>query len=110
MGQCFELNYSGFFFSDFTTEISNKSVITSQSSNYLNGNDSFNSQRAVDGNKEICAHTIKQNNSWWTIDLRGVYNICCISIYNKDQGNIEINYSQIRVGNSRENNGTTHKL
>ncbi|XP_051245164.1 fucolectin-4 isoform X2 [Dicentrarchus labrax] len=81
---------------------------TSQSSNYTHGNTPYVSERAIDGNKDICAHTLCLEFSWWRIDLEGVYTISCISIYNKDKRTIE--KAHIYIGNSRESNGTANKI
>ncbi|XP_051245777.1 fucolectin-4-like isoform X2 [Dicentrarchus labrax] len=81
---------------------------TSQSSNYTAENTPYVSERAIDGNKDICAHTLCLEFSWWRIDLEGVYTISCISIYNKDDRTIE--KARIYIGNSRESNGTANKI
>uniref|UniRef100_A0A3B4UAV3 Fucolectin tachylectin-4 pentraxin-1 domain-containing protein n=1 Tax=Seriola dumerili TaxID=41447 RepID=A0A3B4UAV3_SERDU len=75
---------------------------TTQSSSYSDGKITLYSDRAIDGNMTTCAHTSEMVNSWWRIDLLGVYNISCIAIYNKNHGNANIKGSQIFIGNSRE--------
>uniref|UniRef100_A0A8C6KML1 Fucolectin tachylectin-4 pentraxin-1 domain-containing protein n=1 Tax=Nothobranchius furzeri TaxID=105023 RepID=A0A8C6KML1_NOTFU len=71
---------------------------SSQSSNYTDGSTIFSSNRAFDGDRSACSHTLQQENSWWSIDLQGVYNISCISIYNKIADNADISGSQIYIG------------
>ncbi|XP_008430246.1 uncharacterized protein LOC103478290 isoform X2 [Poecilia reticulata] len=68
--------------------------------------------RAVDGNPSTCSHTNQQTNSWWSVDLQGVYNISCINIRNFIQNNkaTDISGAKIYIGNSRQNNGTNNKL
>uniref|UniRef100_A0A3B4XM34 Fucolectin tachylectin-4 pentraxin-1 domain-containing protein n=1 Tax=Seriola lalandi dorsalis TaxID=1841481 RepID=A0A3B4XM34_SERLL len=75
---------------------------TTQSSNYIDGTGTFSSDRAIDGNMSTCAHTNKTVDSWWRIDLLGVYNISCIAIYNIKHNNANITGAQIFIGNSRE--------
>ncbi|CAK6954294.1 snaclec convulxin subunit beta-like [Scomber scombrus] len=45
------------------------------------------------------AHTEPQTNSWWMIELDGVYNVSYI-IYNKQQGYFNMDIAQIFIGNS----------
>uniref|UniRef100_A0A8C6KVT8 Fucolectin tachylectin-4 pentraxin-1 domain-containing protein n=1 Tax=Nothobranchius furzeri TaxID=105023 RepID=A0A8C6KVT8_NOTFU len=75
---------------------------SSQSSNYTDGSTIFSSNRAFDGDRSACSHTLQQENSWWSIDLQGVYNISCISIYNKIADNADISGSQIYIGFSHQ--------
>ncbi|KAA8591509.1 fucolectin-1 [Etheostoma spectabile] len=79
---------------------------TSQSTNYL----SYTADRAIDGDLEKCAHTLDRNNSWWTIDLLGVYRISNITIYNTEQLNTDMSGAQIHIGFSRRKNGTDNPL
>uniref|UniRef100_A0A8C6KPS0 Fucolectin tachylectin-4 pentraxin-1 domain-containing protein n=1 Tax=Nothobranchius furzeri TaxID=105023 RepID=A0A8C6KPS0_NOTFU len=83
---------------------------SSQSSNYTDGSTIFSSNRAFDGDRSACSHTLQQENSWWSIDLQGVYNISCISIYNKIADNADISGSQIYIGFSQQNNRTNNPL
>ncbi|XP_038145938.1 uncharacterized protein LOC119786557 [Cyprinodon tularosa] len=86
----------------------------SQSSTFINVNEnrSYTADRAFDGDPSTCSHSDNQINSWWRIDLQGVYNISCISIYNIDQAGRETNITgaKIYIGNSLQNNGTNNKL
>ncbi|XP_032414332.1 low affinity immunoglobulin epsilon Fc receptor-like [Xiphophorus hellerii] len=68
--------------------------------------------RAFDEDQSTCSYTEYQTNSWWIVDLQGVYNISCISISNFDYGVKWTNISgaKIYIGNSRQNNGTNNKL
>ncbi|XP_042279604.1 fucolectin-5-like isoform X3 [Thunnus maccoyii] len=92
-------------------EIPLRELNTSQSSNYADTSGvPYVSGRAIDEHKKKCSHTIKEDNSWWTIDLDRVYNISCISIYNIQQKNIVMNDVQIRIGNSSVKNGTENKV
>ncbi|KAM4568066.1 uncharacterized protein V3H82_012297 [Fundulus diaphanus] len=82
----------------------------SQSSTYTDGI-SYIADRAFDGNHSTCSHTALQTNSWWRIDLQGVYNISCISIYNAGQNdNVNISGAKIYIGNTLQNNGTNNAL
>nr|XP_013858548.1 PREDICTED: uncharacterized protein LOC106514018 [Austrofundulus limnaeus] len=58
------------------------------------------SNRAYDGNTSTCSHTLKRDNSWWRIDLQGVYSISSISIYNTNLDNTDISNAQIYIGYS----------
>uniref|UniRef100_A0A3Q3H1G6 Fucolectin-like n=2 Tax=Kryptolebias marmoratus TaxID=37003 RepID=A0A3Q3H1G6_KRYMA len=80
---------------------------SSQSSQYS----SSTKNGAHDGNRSTWAHTLQQVNSWWRIDLQGVYSISCISIYNDNSNNNrDISGAQIYIGSSLQNNGTNNKL
>ncbi|XP_034385102.1 macrophage mannose receptor 1-like [Cyclopterus lumpus] len=48
--------------------------------------------------------------SWWRIDLRGVYTIDNITINQKSSHNTDLNSAKIYIGNSREKNGTANRL
>ncbi|XP_030259819.1 uncharacterized protein LOC115573249 [Sparus aurata] len=90
--------------------INTTNSITSQSSNYRAHGVSYSSGRATDGNETLCANTNDEQKPWWRIDLLGVYNISGISIYNVVGDNTNMDGAQIRVGNSRENNGINNKM
>ncbi|XP_074510869.1 fucolectin-1-like [Sebastes fasciatus] len=84
---------------------------TSQSTDYKGPADvPYVSTRAIDGNQTRCAHTRNEINSWWRIDLLGVYTISSIRIYNVEHHNSNITGSRIYIGNSREENGTTNRI
>ncbi len=70
----------------------------------------FASEKAVDRNETICAHSLEEPNSWWTIDLLDVYKISAIAIYNVEHHNTNITGAQILIGNSRDNSYTTNSL
>lgn len=55
--------------------------------------------RAIDTNKMTCAHTNAGDHEFWTIDLKSVYNISCVCIYNINKKNSNINNAQITTGN-----------
>uniref|UniRef100_A0A3Q2TYR5 SUEL-type lectin domain-containing protein n=1 Tax=Fundulus heteroclitus TaxID=8078 RepID=A0A3Q2TYR5_FUNHE len=84
----------------------------SQSSNYTDNDEiSYIADRAFDGNHSICSHTKEETNSWWRIDLQGVYNISCISIYNTVRNdNVNLDGAKIYIGNSLQNNGISNTL
>ncbi|KAF7654033.1 hypothetical protein LDENG_00075430 [Lucifuga dentata] len=81
--------------------------ITCQSSNYCH----LFSSRAVDGNETLCAHTDKEENPWWMIDLLGIYNITSVTIFNKIGAinDAVLNGAEIHIGNSRGQNGITNQ-
>uniref|UniRef100_A0A671Z354 C-type lectin domain-containing protein n=1 Tax=Sparus aurata TaxID=8175 RepID=A0A671Z354_SPAAU len=90
--------------------INTTNSITSQSSNYTH-DVQYSSVKATDRDKTACARTEeKQGDHWWRIDLLGVYDISCVSIYNKIGHDITMTGAQIHIGNSRENNGTNNKI
>lgn len=79
---------------------------TSQSSNYNYNQTPYSSERAFDGDLEQCAHTCETQNSWWRIDLLGVFTISSFRIYNKRAENTLTN-AQICISNSCDN---SHKF
>ncbi|XP_047454127.1 fucolectin-2-like [Mugil cephalus] len=79
---------------------------TTQSSTY----GTFSSDRAVDGIYSSCAHTENKSNSWWTIDLLGLYEISCININNTSHGNINLTNAHILIGNSSDGNFDQHNV
>ncbi|XP_035983916.1 uncharacterized protein LOC118557740 [Fundulus heteroclitus] len=84
----------------------------SQSSTYTDDKGiSYIADRAFDGNPSTCSHTKEETNSWWRIDLQGVYNISCISVYNTVRtDNVNIDGAKIYIGNSLQNNGISNTL
>ncbi|XP_038145559.1 uncharacterized protein LOC119786342 [Cyprinodon tularosa] len=66
--------------------------------------------RAFDEDPDTCCVTENQTNSWWRIELQGIYNISCISIYTNPNYVAYISGAQIYIGNSLENNGTNNRL
>ncbi|XP_047454179.1 lymphocyte antigen 75-like [Mugil cephalus] len=79
---------------------------TTQSSTYT---DHF-SDKAVDGDYYHCAHTQNKSNSWWTMDLLGLYEISCININNTVAENIDLTNAQILIGNSSDGNFKHHNV
>ncbi|XP_038145518.1 uncharacterized protein LOC119786306 [Cyprinodon tularosa] len=83
----------------------------SQSSVYIKDDTNYAADRAFDGKINTCSHTTEQTNSWWRIDLQGVYNISCISVKNFEQGSTtDLSDTKFYIGNSLENNGTSNIL
>ncbi|XP_056300758.1 uncharacterized protein LOC130213293 [Pseudoliparis swirei] len=88
---------------------------TSQSSNFTEDDGSeaglvHVSGRAMDGNVQTCSHTQEQMNSWWRIDLLGVYTIHYITIFQATFKYTNITGAQIHIGNSRKDNGAANAL
>ncbi|KAI3361365.1 hypothetical protein L3Q82_013549 [Scortum barcoo] len=83
---------------------------TSQSSDYKGKNVRFSSARAVDGSITMCSHTLDQTNSWWRIDLLGVYKISSVMLFNKNHHNLNMNHTQIYIGNSWGNNRSNNDI
>uniref|UniRef100_A0A3Q3IL79 Fucolectin tachylectin-4 pentraxin-1 domain-containing protein n=1 Tax=Monopterus albus TaxID=43700 RepID=A0A3Q3IL79_MONAL len=84
---------------------------TFQTSDYSDHTRNYSSDRAIDGNTKSCSHTCSESkaNDWWRIDLLGLYEISCISLYNTDQKNIKMSSAEIYIGNSSEKTGTANK-
>uniref|UniRef100_A0A8C6KNS2 Fucolectin tachylectin-4 pentraxin-1 domain-containing protein n=1 Tax=Nothobranchius furzeri TaxID=105023 RepID=A0A8C6KNS2_NOTFU len=51
------------------------------------------SDKIINRDPSTCSNQI----FWWRIDLQRVYNISCISIYNKDADNTDLSGSQIYI-------------
>uniref|UniRef100_A0A8C5EU46 Fucolectin tachylectin-4 pentraxin-1 domain-containing protein n=1 Tax=Gouania willdenowi TaxID=441366 RepID=A0A8C5EU46_GOUWI len=83
---------------------------TRQSSNYYSTGTLYSSHRAMDGDRSTCAHTMKLLNSWWRIDLLGVYDISSITFSYSGHPHVDMTDGRIHVGNSRKNNGTANPL
>lgn len=66
---------------------------------------------AVDGNRDademLCTRTSLQNDPWWRVDLKKVYQIRRIIITN---GGLETSGAEIRIGNGLTNNGNNNQL
>ena len=77
---------------------------TYQSSIYEEGNEKYTSDRAIDEDVEKCVNTLKQMNSWWRIDLMGVYKMSSIEIFNKDSVHSDISGAEIYIVYSPECN------
>ncbi|XP_019220187.1 uncharacterized protein LOC102080945 [Oreochromis niloticus] len=79
-----------------------------QSSVYTDNGVNYTADRALDGNNTRCSHTLPTEPiSWWTVDLLGLYEISCITIYNKYESNFDLRGARILIGNSSERNFTT---
>ncbi|XP_040923601.1 fucolectin-1-like isoform X2 [Betta splendens] len=83
---------------------------TSQSSTFTYGSVTYSSERAVVGNWAQCTDTNARNNSWWSADLLGLYEIYNIMIYIINQSNIKMEGAQIVIGNSSEKTISTSNL
>ncbi|KAL3981045.1 free fatty acid receptor 2 [Sarotherodon galilaeus] len=76
-----------------------------QSSVYTDVNGyNYTADRALDGDNTTCSDTLNEPISWWTVDLLGLYEISCITIYNINQSNIDLRGARILIGNSSERN------
>ncbi|XP_055956658.1 receptor-type tyrosine-protein phosphatase mu [Patella vulgata] len=64
---------------------------TKQSSTLYYGTINSNSSNAVDGNTDSdwfhghCTHTTKNTSHWWCVDLKQIYNIDNIKVFNRNQ-------------------------
>ncbi|XP_028324519.1 LOW QUALITY PROTEIN: fucolectin-like [Gouania willdenowi] len=72
-------------------------------------------QKAVDGNRannwrdKSCAHTRKNRDPWWRLDLEQAYSISTVTITNRrDCCPERLNGAEIRVGNSLDSNGNSN--
>ena len=84
----------------------------SQSSTFVDSDANGTPEKAIDGNRasvwsqNSCAHTLKQTNPWWRVDLRKTYKVNYVKITNrKDCCSERINGAEIRIGNSLNDNG-----
>ncbi|XP_054898307.1 fucolectin-4-like [Poeciliopsis prolifica] len=82
----------------------------SQSSTYTAANIEFSSDKAFDGDRSSCAHTLQNINSWWRIDLNAVYNISCVSVFNPNYLNTNMLGAEIYIGNSLQTNDSKNTL
>nr|XP_040021369.1 macrophage mannose receptor 1-like [Gasterosteus aculeatus aculeatus]XP_040021370.1 macrophage mannose receptor 1-like [Gasterosteus aculeatus aculeatus] len=81
---------------------------TSQSSDWIDENVTYDSERAVDPYADTCSHTNQTSGNWWRIDLLSVYTISCVCIFNIENHASNLTGAQIYIGNSREENGTAN--
>ncbi|XP_007557143.2 fucolectin-3-like isoform X1 [Poecilia formosa] len=84
-----------------------------QSTTYDRFFTNYSADRAFDEDHSTCSCTEYLTNSWWTVDLQGVYNITCISIFNDDKwyrSTPDISGAKIYIGNSHQNFSTNNKL
>uniref|UniRef100_A0A671XPX4 Si:ch211-215k15.4 n=1 Tax=Sparus aurata TaxID=8175 RepID=A0A671XPX4_SPAAU len=72
-------------------------------------------ERAIDGSRASnwlqgsCTHTQGDKNPWWRLDLLKPYKVNTVTITNrKDCCHKRINGAEIRIGNSRVNNGNAN--
>ncbi|XP_026149692.1 uncharacterized protein LOC113122505 isoform X4 [Mastacembelus armatus] len=72
-------------------------------------------ERAIDGNRasnwveNSCTHTQNDRNPWWRLDLQKTYNIDTVTITNrKDCCPERLNGAEIRIGNSRIDDGNSN--
>ncbi|XP_019220617.1 uncharacterized protein LOC109204274 [Oreochromis niloticus] len=75
-----------------------------QSSVYTASGVKYTADRALDGDNTTCSDTLNDPISWWTVDLLGLYEISCITIYNINQFNIDLRGARILIGNSSQRN------
>ncbi|KTF77520.1 hypothetical protein cypCar_00048682, partial [Cyprinus carpio] len=58
-----------------------------------------------------CSSTTAQTNPWWRVDLRYIYRVSRVVITNRlDCCPERINGTEIRIGNSLENNGNNNSI
>ncbi|XP_010777897.1 uncharacterized protein [Notothenia coriiceps] len=102
--------WSLLFFSliaSFNTEsIQLSGTKTNQSSFYEHDDEKYTSERAIDEDVKICVNTLDKMNSWWRIDMMGVYRISSIEIFHKKSSHSDINGAEIYIGYSPECNRT----
>uniref|UniRef100_A0A8C1CTV4 Fucolectin tachylectin-4 pentraxin-1 domain-containing protein n=1 Tax=Cyprinus carpio carpio TaxID=630221 RepID=A0A8C1CTV4_CYPCA len=75
-------------------------------------------ERAIDGNRGLheqykggCSSTLAETNPWWRLDLNNVYSVSRVVVTNRIDCCVEkINGSEIRIGNSLENNGNNNPI
>uniref|UniRef100_A0A8C1GEC2 Fucolectin tachylectin-4 pentraxin-1 domain-containing protein n=1 Tax=Cyprinus carpio TaxID=7962 RepID=A0A8C1GEC2_CYPCA len=74
-------------------------------------------EKAIDSNRGLqqlntgCSSTLNETNPWWRLDLRKVYRISEVVItYRKNCCTELINGTEIRIGNSLENNGNKNPI
>ncbi|XP_063344377.1 fucolectin-5-like [Pelmatolapia mariae] len=75
-----------------------------QSSVYTENGVRYGADRVLDGNYLTDSDTLYETITWWTVDLLGLYEISCISIYNQVKYNIDLRGARILIGNSSERN------
>uniref|UniRef100_A0A8C2BSJ5 Fucolectin tachylectin-4 pentraxin-1 domain-containing protein n=1 Tax=Cyprinus carpio TaxID=7962 RepID=A0A8C2BSJ5_CYPCA len=58
-----------------------------------------------------CSSTLNETNPWWRLDLHHIYRVSKVVVTNrKDCCAEQINGTEIRIGNSLENNGTNNSI
>ncbi|XP_026105085.1 fucolectin-like, partial [Carassius auratus] len=58
-----------------------------------------------------CSSTLRQTNPWWRLDLYDIYSVNRVVITNRNDCCAEqINGTEIRIGNSLENNGNNNPI
>uniref|UniRef100_A0A8C2CGN6 F5/8 type C domain-containing protein n=1 Tax=Cyprinus carpio TaxID=7962 RepID=A0A8C2CGN6_CYPCA len=74
-------------------------------------------EKAIDSNRGLqqlntgCSSTLNETNPWWRLDLRKVYRISEVVItYRQNCCTELINGTEIRIGNSLENNGNKNPI
>uniref|UniRef100_A0A672HXL3 Fucolectin tachylectin-4 pentraxin-1 domain-containing protein n=1 Tax=Salarias fasciatus TaxID=181472 RepID=A0A672HXL3_SALFA len=70
---------------------------------------------AIDGNRDSnynkgsCTHTVKMADPWWRLDLLQTYVVTAVVITNRqDCCKVRLNGLQVRIGNSKADNGLTN--
>ncbi|XP_068444392.1 uncharacterized protein [Clinocottus analis] len=57
-----------------------------------------------------CVSTLRQENPWWRVDMRGPYDVLSLEIVRRSNCcDFELNGAEIRVGDSLENNGNNNR-
>ena len=69
-------------------------------------------ERAIDGNKDPCVTITShsQDNSAWTVQLSGVYQVSCVSIYSKDQTGTSMTGAPVQIHIRSYNNSIDKKM
>uniref|UniRef100_A0A3P9QA12 Si:ch211-215k15.4 n=1 Tax=Poecilia reticulata TaxID=8081 RepID=A0A3P9QA12_POERE len=69
---------------------------------------------AIDGNrgnqliKGSCSQTSNDSNPWWRLDLRKTRKVFSIKVVNQDSAEERLNGTEIRIGDSLDNNGNNN--
>ncbi|XP_034001581.1 fucolectin-1-like [Trematomus bernacchii] len=75
---------------------------TGSAYNAIDGN------RASDWAKGSCAHTEKELDPWWRLDLGKTHKIFSVKITNYKNAPLHMNGAEIRIGDSLDNNGNNN--
>ncbi|XP_030259822.1 uncharacterized protein LOC115573252 [Sparus aurata] len=73
----------------------------------------YHPKRAIDGRTDTCAKTrpnSQDNSTWWKVQLSGVYQISCVSIFSKDQNDTIMTGAPVRVHIGSFNNRIDSKI
>ncbi|XP_030259820.1 uncharacterized protein LOC115573250 [Sparus aurata] len=89
-----------------------QTTVKSFQSSTVNVND-YHPERAIDGRTDTCGITrpnSPDNSTWWTVQLSGVYQISCVSIFSKDQNDTIMTGAPVRVHIGSFNNRIDSKI